>query len=537
MHFSNVLLSLASLAAAKNTFQINKFGAPELNQKRSLSENSVVQLDTVGVRKLADEPAPRDAAIQRRQTATLPLQNLITYYEAVVSIGTPPQEVKLLIDTGSSDIWVIGSGNPDCGSASDAARPNSGIIDCSISGTFDSSKSSSWSQNQTDFFIQYGDTTAAKGSWGTDVFGFGNTNVSGLSIAVASTTNSSNGVMGIGLAGLESTITYRGNDQISGNPYENLPMKMKAEGLIKANAYSLWLNNLSSDAGNVLFGGVDYAKIDGDLFTVKLVNPQRSVSSKPIAFYVGLDSINITDVKGNSGFISKTPVPALLDSGTTLTYLPQDAVNYVINAMGATFDQQNGYVCPCKNGYSGHLDYNFSGANLRVPLYQLTYPIQMVTSSGRKVNAQFRNGDDACMLLMQPSDDHVILGDSFLRAAYVVYDLDNYEVSMGQTKYGVSDTNIVEIDSNGIKSAKPAPEYSSTFTAANSGTTILRGAPRSAGNSGGGTSTIDLVAGPSPTSSPSSGDKSGKSGAASLELSVVGVSVAALMASFIGLMF
>ncbi|AOW05218.1 aspartic peptidase domain-containing protein [Yarrowia lipolytica] len=534
MHFSNFLLgALAATAAAKNTYQINKYGSPLTNQKRSLSENSVVQLDTVGVRSIRDEPAPRDAALMKRQTATLPLKNLVTYYEAEVKIGTPAQTVKLLIDTGSSDIWVIGSGNPDCGSAQDAQRdPN--IIDCSISGTFDTSKSSSWSQNQTDFFIQYGDQTAAEGGWGTDTFAFGNTNVSGLSIAVASKTNSSNGVMGIGLAGLESTITYRGNDQISGNPYENLPMKMKAEGLIKANAYSLWLNNLSSDSGNVLFGGVDYAKIDGDLFTVKLVNPQRSVSSKPIAFYVGLDSVSITDVKGVSGFITKQPVPALLDSGTTLTYLPQDAFNYVVRAMGATYDPQNGYVCPCKNGYSGHLDYNFSGANISVPLYQLTYPIQLQSQSGRVVNAQFRNGDDACLLLMQASQDHVILGDSFLRAAYVVYNLDSYEVSMGQTKYGVTDTNIVEIDSNGVKNANPAPEYSSSFTNVNSETTILRGAPGSADSNPSTTLSGGLVAGSS-ASSGSSGDGKGKNNAAGLELSIVGLAVAVVMASF-GLM-
>lgn len=534
MHFSNLLLgALAATATAKNTYQINKYGSPLTNQKRSLSENSVVQLDTVGVRSLREEPAPRDAALMKRQTATLPLQNLVTYYEAEVNIGTPAQTVKLLIDTGSSDIWVIGSGNPDCGSAQEA-RNDPNIIDCSISGTFDTSKSSTWSQNQTDFFIQYGDQTAAKGGWGTDTFAFGNVNVSDLSIAVASTTNSSNGVMGIGLAGLESTITYRGNDQISGNPYENLPMKMKAEGLIKANAYSLWLNNLSSDSGNVLFGGVDYAKIDGDLFTVKLVNPQRSVSSKPIAFYVGLDSVSITDVKGVSGFITKQPVPALLDSGTTLTYLPQEAFSYVVRAMGATYDPQNGYVCPCKNGASGHLDYNFSGANISVPLYQLTYPIQLQSSSGRVVNAQFRNGDDACLLLMQASEDHVILGDSFLRAAYVVYNLDSYEVSMGQTKYGVTDTNIVEIDSNGVKNANPAPEYSSSFTNVNSETTVLRGAPGSAGNSPSTTLSGGLVAG-SGDSSSSSSSGNGKSTAAGLELSAVGLAVAVVMASF-GLM-
>ncbi|KAG5356498.1 Aspartic proteinase yapsin-3 [Yarrowia sp. C11] len=531
MHFSNLLLgALAATAAAKNSFQINKYGSPLGNKKRSLSENAVVQLDTFAVRSIKDEPAPRDMALMKRQTATLPLKNLVTYYEAVVDIGTPAQTVKLLIDTGSSDIWVIGSGNPDCGSAEDAANPNNDIIDCSISGTFDTSKSSSWSQNTTDFFIQYGDQTSAEGGWGTDTFAFGNTKVSGLSIAVAAKTNSSNGVMGIGLAGLESTITYRGNDQISGNPYENLPMKMKAEGLIKANAYSLWLNNLSSDSGNVLFGGVDYAKIDGDLFTVKLVNPQRSVSSKPIAFYVGLDSVSITDVKGVSGFITKQPVPALLDSGTTLTYLPQAAFNYVVRAMGATYDPQNGYVCPCKNGYSGHLDYNFSGANISVPLYQLTYPIQLQSSSGKVVNAQFRNGDDACLLLMQASEDHVILGDSFLRAAYVVYNLDSYEVSMGQTKYGVSDTNIVEIDSKGVKNANPAPEYSSSFTNVNSETTVLRGAPGSAGNNAATTLSGGLVAG-----STSSSDGKGSSAAAGLELSIVGLAVAVVMASF-GLM-
>lgn len=66
-------------------------------------------------------------------------------------------------------------------------------------------------------------------------------------------------------------------------------------------------------------------------------------------------------------------------------------------------------------------------------------------------------------------------GDTFLRSAYVVYDLDNQEISLGNTLFNVTDSTIREIGTG--KSAVPdATGAASAVTAAlASGTDTNRG--------------------------------------------------------------
>lgn len=53
----------------------------------------------------------RHPALSKRATVTESLINNITAggYYATVSVGTPPQDVQLVLDTGSSDAWVVAS--------------------------------------------------------------------------------------------------------------------------------------------------------------------------------------------------------------------------------------------------------------------------------------------------------------------------------------------------------------------------------------------------------------------------------------------
>jgi Eukaryotic aspartyl protease len=51
---------------------------------------------------------------KRSGTALAPLMNQETLYLITVTMGTPPQRVQLLLDTGSSDIWVSLCFHPTC---------------------------------------------------------------------------------------------------------------------------------------------------------------------------------------------------------------------------------------------------------------------------------------------------------------------------------------------------------------------------------------------------------------------------------------
>jgi len=58
------------------------------------------------------------------------------------------------------------------------------------------------------------------------------------------------------------------------------------------------------------------------------------------------------------------------------------------------------------------------------------------------------NGHDACWFGFQPNEEFepTILGDTFLRSAYVVYNLDRKEIAIAPTVFESDKTHIVEID-------------------------------------------------------------------------------------------
>ena len=71
---------------------------------------------------IARDPASKlkTRNLKKRASLTESLVNNVTGgdYVAKVSVGTPPQQVNLAIDTGSSDVWVISSSADLCTSAS-----------------------------------------------------------------------------------------------------------------------------------------------------------------------------------------------------------------------------------------------------------------------------------------------------------------------------------------------------------------------------------------------------------------------------------
>ncbi|CAN6604083.1 aspartic proteinase 3 [Trichomonascus vanleenenianus] len=411
-----------------------------------------------------NHPNPRYERLRqftkRDDTLQVTLDNQFTYYSIDIDVGTPSQNLSCLIDTGSSDLWVLASNNPYCAKNPSRLTPQSTQIDCSQSGTFNYNDSTTFKMNtSSEFFIQYGDFTFAQGKWGTDKLTFGSTTINSVSIGIGMEANSSQNVFGVGLTGLESTnVGSTAQSSSGGYTYSNVPVLLKSQGDIEWVAYSLYLNDIDAKTGNILFGGVDHDKYTGNLVTVPLVNNVQGVSS-PIEFTVMLSQISLTDSKGNTATIMQSNIPALLDSGTTLTFLPTQVVTSIAYSIGAQYSSSLGmFVAPCSDGNaSGALTYNFNGASVKVPLKQLF--MSLTDSNGNP--ATFDNGQSACALALSPSDDEIILGDSFLRSAYVVYDLENLEISLANTNFDSSSSNI-EVIKSSVPSATKASGYSST---------------------------------------------------------------------------
>jgi hypothetical protein len=162
-------------------------------------------------------------------------------------------------------------------------------------------------------------------------------------------------------------------------------------------------------------------------------------------------SIGVTDGSGSVLVPTKsTPQSALLDSGTALTVVPQDVFTSLANYFGAVLNSKIGaYIVPCNLGY-GTLDFGFGGAGgpiIGVPFSELAVPI---TNSNGDV-LTYDDGSTVCQLGLDIADDSggVILGDTFLRSAYVVYDLGRKQIGIAQTRFNVTTSNVKSISPSG----------------------------------------------------------------------------------------
>ncbi|KAK9323360.1 aspartic peptidase domain-containing protein [Lipomyces orientalis] len=359
------------------------------------------------------------------------LDNYDYLYYANVSVGNPGQALRLQIDTGSSDIWVQSGENAVCQESDDP---------CADTGIFEPEDSSTFSEKSNNFYIAYGDGSYARGVYASETFDIGGAAVENLTIAVATDANATDGIMGIGYPSNEAIVSVYG----SAYQYKNLPDLLVEQGFIQSRAYSLWLNDLEASTGSILFGGVDRTKYSGNL--VELPLDLYNGESEPTEFFVTLEGVGYTDTDGSEHeMVSNLGEPVLLDSGTSFSYVPIGVLRAITNAISASYSSELGYyVQSCTvTSVNASIDYYFDGVTIKVPLNEILYPA--ITTSGRQLT--FTNGQPVCLLTVTTSDDIgvSILGDTFLRSAYVVYDLDNHVIALAQTIFNETESDIVAI--------------------------------------------------------------------------------------------
>ncbi len=146
----------------------------------------------------------------------------------------------------------------------------------------------------------------------------------------------------------------------------------------------------------------------------------------------------------------------MLDSGTTLTYLPDALANAIFNEVGATYDSQAGVtLCSCAiSTVQGTLSFGFAGANgpvIKVPIGEMVYPLTDATGT----QLTYQSGQPACLFGIVPAssngDAPLLFGDTLLRSAYVVYDLVNNRVGLAQTNFNSTGSNVVPFASAGAQ--------------------------------------------------------------------------------------
>ncbi|WYZ39757.1 hypothetical protein EsH8_IV_000098 [Colletotrichum jinshuiense] len=335
----------------------------------------------------------------RQVEAKLANRSDVAYY-AQLNIGTPPQTVYAQLDTGSFELWV----NPDCTvlSASDQRF-------CEAVGFYDTTRSSTAVALQTTKTLRYG-IGAANITYVRDSLALAGsrTTMQQVQFGVASSSEDQfAGILGIGYG--EGVNTR----------YKNLIDELAAQGVTRTKAFSIGLGSKDEQEGAIIFGGIDTNKFSGALARLPIVPADQSPDGVA-RYWVNMNSLSLTPPSRRTRVYPNSSMPVFLDSGATLTLLPESLASTVASDFGSPGLDANGFYpvsCTLVN-LNGTVDFDFDGMKIQVPYKEMIRELHTTPPT--------------CYLGIVPNADFTLLGDTFLRSAYAVFDLDTNVAYLAQ---------------------------------------------------------------------------------------------------------
>merc|ERR1719387_1704481 len=226
------------------------------------------------------------SVVQVGETNTIVINNYQdAQYYGEVTVGTPPQTMEVVYDTGSSNLWV----------------PNKKPSALSSHKIYDHSKSSTYKANGTKFAIQYG-SGPVSGFYSRDTVGVAGVTIDDYLFAEVNDTKG----LGIGYSiGKFDGICGMGWDDISVDGVETPLRALVKSQKLDANVFAFYLGS-NGVAGELVVGGVNPKHYTGDFAYVPV---QQSVPGKKGYWEVALGGMAIN---GNSVTSTKK---AIVDSG------------------------------------------------------------------------------------------------------------------------------------------------------------------------------------------------------------------------------
>ncbi|KAG8696229.1 hypothetical protein FRC08_007299 [Ceratobasidium sp. 394] len=235
----------------------------------------------------------------------VPVINEDVSYIAPVTLGN--QTFRLIVDTGSSNTW-IGAGTPY--TPGPAATKDGRFVS-----------------------VRYG-SGSFSGQQYIDTVIIGNMSAKDQSISVASYSEGFNGTDGI--LGLGPDALTAGTITGSHSLIPTIMQTLEAQQVIEQNVLGVYFqpitgSNMTEANGELSFGGPDPSRYTGDI-------TYANITLNPLyANYWGIDVEKVYYGDSN-GKILVQDAAAIVDTGTTLTYLPTSAINALLDATNGTID-------------------------------------------------------------------------------------------------------------------------------------------------------------------------------------------------------
>ncbi|OMJ66017.1 hypothetical protein SteCoe_37289 [Stentor coeruleus] len=334
----------------------------------------------------------------KRSLQETEITNSVYYFVGNFSIGTPSKEFRMYIDTGSSYSWVEKKDCEDC---------------ASFNVQYDPAESSTYKDMDYHVENSYIDGSGFSGDLAQDIIKIGE-DFEALSYFVLSTSNTNfdyeknncDGLIGLGF-------------KEASDGYPTCIDSLKSSGIIDERIFSLYLNDLESEAdenmeayppSNLEIGGYDLDKYSesGEVLVKIPVTIDK---------YWGTDLIDVYYEGAKIG----SQKDIIFDCGTSLIYASsndyKEIVDYMLNTSDQDCETDNDgtLLCSCSDIESmPSLSFKYNGVEL------------MLESSATWV----KYSNSRCFLnLYDSKDTHWVLGGTFLKKYYTIYDMENKEIS------------------------------------------------------------------------------------------------------------
>ncbi|EEY20329.1 conserved hypothetical protein [Verticillium alfalfae VaMs.102] len=299
-----------------------------------------------------------------------------SFYSIKVKVGTPPQEIDLLLNSRSDITWVP--------SLDFNARRSITFSNRSL-GSVD---------------VVYGDPTVTPPSLmkfhldlHEDVMTIGGISIPKQRFGIAKPHEGDIGAFSIG--------PNRDLGYEAGKPFNSVIDNLAAQRAIASRTYSLDLRNYDDPKAGLLFGAANTGRFEGKLVKRPLVKDELG-TWEPSLVLTGLGQ---SSSNGSEEVYSVDPNHSTLTLDTSNQYLrlTHAFVDPLLRDMGAVNNGRDAYTAPCslRNG-PGSWDFKFGEATIKIPYKDII------------------------------QDAVLEKGTPFFQAAYISYDFDNRQVALAQ---------------------------------------------------------------------------------------------------------
>lgn len=385
--------------------------------------------------------------------------NAPVYYLVDSQVGTPAQELQSIVDINTFETYFT-----TCNTLTNCTSSKSANLYSCMYNSFDANISFSYNYDTTQYQTNFVESKSLKnlsGCWSYD-----NVTIGGKSSKYENVhmdyfefptvnANSDNAyfqsVLGLGLDGLYSQNTLSSSNKKKSKEVANQNSTsyntsflegVKVYGGINSRSYSMYVGE--DGTGKLILGGIDEAKIDGNLTYFKDLETKEFVSSlvkgnKKSNVKIYRPSINITGVKlgeVDSWKKQKLSYDAVIESTERFITAPKKFVTTVVSKYKKKYELKNAdlrYYMNCTlandNTEQPPLELEFSeGLKVSIPFSSLVFKNLNPATNTKK------NRDCVFALNYKNNQDYFVLGQTFLNNVYFHSDLERNQYAIGKMK-------------------------------------------------------------------------------------------------------